>query len=102
MKLWQFLDLKVHILLQFLSIYNLIFICIIGSGKRALLDVIARRADGSTRGQVLLNNSPLTKTVFQQRCGYVTHSNNFITGLTVAQTLHYTPTVVSYIYFNKK
>ncbi|XP_073815211.1 ATP-binding cassette sub-family G member 5 [Musca autumnalis] len=66
-----------------------------GSGKRALLDVIARRAEGSTRGQVLLNGSPLTKALFQQRCGYVTQSCTFIPGLTVAQTLHYTPTILS-------
>ncbi|XP_065371681.1 ATP-binding cassette sub-family G member 5 [Calliphora vicina] len=66
-----------------------------GSGKRALLDVISRRAEGSTRGQVLLNGSPLTKALFQQRCGYVTQSCTFIPGLTVAQTLHYTPTILS-------
>lgn len=28
-----------------------------GSGKRALLDVIARRAEGNSRGQVLLNGN---------------------------------------------
>lgn len=67
---------------------------ITGSGKRALLDVISRRSEGSTRGQVLLNGSPLTKALFQQRCGYVTQSCTFIPGLTVAQTLHYTPTIV--------
>lgn len=67
-----------------------------GSGKRALLDVISRRAQGSTRGQVLLNGSTLTKKMFQQRCGYVTHySDDFIPGLSVSQTLHYTPTIVS-------
>ena len=66
-----------------------------GSGKRALLDVIARRSDGSSRGQVLLNGAPLTKSLFQQRCGYVTHACDFIPGLTVSQTLHYTPTIVS-------
>lgn len=71
-----------------------------GSGKRALLDVISRRAEGSTRGQVLLNGSPLTKALFQQRCGYVTQSCTFIPGLTVAQTLHYTPTIVSNWKFN--
>ncbi|XP_060650469.1 ATP-binding cassette sub-family G member 5 [Drosophila nasuta] len=65
-----------------------------GSGKRALLDVIARRADGATRGQVLLNGSPLSKALFQQRCGYVTQSCTFVPGLTVAQTLHYTPTIL--------
>lgn len=73
-----------------------------GSGKRALLDVIARRGEGSTRGQVLLNGSPLTKNVFQQRCGYVTHSCDFIPGLTVSQTLHYTPTVVSVSWFRRE
>ncbi|XP_002032588.2 ATP-binding cassette sub-family G member 5 [Drosophila sechellia] len=66
-----------------------------GSGKRALLDVISRRADGGTRGQVLLNGSPLSKALFQQRCGYVTQSCTFVPGLTVAQTLHYTPTILS-------
>lgn len=68
---------------------------LIGSGKRALLDVIGRRAGGVSRGQVLLNGAPLTKALFQQRCGYVTQSCVFIPGLTVAQTLHYTPTIVS-------
>lgn len=65
-----------------------------GSGKRALLDVISKRAGGSTRGQVLLNGATLTKKLFQQRCGYVTHSCDFIHGLSVSQTLHYTPTIV--------
>ncbi|XP_058119502.1 ATP-binding cassette sub-family G member 5 [Anopheles ziemanni] len=65
-----------------------------GSGKRALLDVIARRSEGSSRGQVLLNGAPLTKSLFQQRCGYVTHACDFIPGLTVSQTLHYTPTIL--------
>lgn len=74
---------------------KLILLTHAGSGKRALLDVIARRADDSSRGQVLLNGLPLTKAIFQQRCGYVTHSCDFISGLTVSQTLHYTPTVVS-------
>lgn len=64
-----------------------------GSGKKALLDVIACRTENSTRGQVLLNGSTLTKSIFQQKCGYVTHSVDFIHGLTVSQTLHYTPTV---------
>lgn len=68
-----------------------------GSGKRALLDVIARRTDdsatgASARGHVQLNGSPLTRSAFQQRCGYVTHSCAFIPGLTVSQTLHYSPT----------
>lgn len=66
-----------------------------GSGKKALLDVIACRAADTTRGQVLLNGSTLSKSMFQHRCGYVTHAIDFIYGLTVSQTLHYTPTVVS-------
>lgn len=68
-----------------------------GSGKKALLDVIACRAEDTSRGQVLLNGSTLTKSMFQHRCGYVTHAHDFISGLTVSQTLHYTPTVVSTI-----
>lgn len=68
-----------------------------GSGKKALLDVIACRAEDTSRGQVLLNGSTLTKSMFQHRCGYVTHAHDFISGLTVSQTLHYTPTVVSAI-----
>lgn len=47
------------------------------------------------RGSVLLNGAPLTKNLFQQRCGYVTHQCDFIPGLTVSQTLHYTPTILS-------
>jgi len=66
-----------------------------GSGKRALLDVISRRADGRGRGSVLLNGAPLTKNLFQQRCAYVTHQCDFIPGLTVSQTLSYTPTILS-------
>lgn len=66
-----------------------------GSGKRALLDVIAKRADGRGRGSVLLNGAPLTKNLFHQRCAYVTHQVDFIPGLSVSQTLHYTPTILS-------
>lgn len=65
-----------------------------GSGKKALLDVIACRAADTTRGQVLLNGSTVSKSMFQHRCGYVTHAIDFIHGLTVSQTLHYTPTAV--------
>ncbi|XP_063705688.1 ATP-binding cassette sub-family G member 5 [Culicoides brevitarsis] len=66
-----------------------------GSGKRALLDVISRRAEGSTRGQVLLNGTPLTKNLFQQRCAYVTQNCDFVPGLTVSQTLQHTPSILS-------
>lgn len=65
-----------------------------GSGKKALLDVIARRVQGPTRGQILLNNQPLSLTVFNQRCGYVTHKCDLIPGLTVEENLYYTPTKV--------
>ncbi|XP_044266186.1 ATP-binding cassette sub-family G member 5 [Tribolium madens] len=63
-----------------------------GSGKKALLDVISRRVQGPTRGQILLNNHPMNLSLFQQRCGYVTHKCDLIPGLTVEQTLYYTPT----------
>ncbi|KAL3268131.1 hypothetical protein HHI36_007258 [Cryptolaemus montrouzieri] len=63
-----------------------------GSGKKALLDVISRRVQGPTRGQILLNNQPLSLSVFHQRCGYVTHKCDLIPGLTVEQVLYYTPT----------
>ncbi|KAF7273656.1 hypothetical protein GWI33_013642, partial [Rhynchophorus ferrugineus] len=63
-----------------------------GSGKKALLDVISRRVQGPIRGQILLNNQPMSLCLFQQRCGYVTHKCDLIPGLTVEQTLYYTPT----------
>ncbi|KAG4069890.1 hypothetical protein HA402_009597 [Bradysia odoriphaga] len=64
-----------------------------GSGKKALLDVISRRTKESSRGQVLLNGAAMTKSLFGRCCGYVTHENDFIPGLTAFQTLQYTPTV---------
>jgi len=97
-RLWPFWDRKVLLNITCTLKSNNTWIRFSGSGKRALLDVISRRADGATRGQVLLNGSPLSKALFQQRCGYVTQSCTFVPGLTVAQTLHYTPTIVS-IYF---
>ncbi|XP_069674885.1 ATP-binding cassette sub-family G member 5 isoform X1 [Periplaneta americana] len=60
-----------------------------GSGKRALLEVISRRAQGPTRGQILLNGAPMSLRLFQQNCGYVTHKCDLLPGLTVEQTLHY-------------
>ena len=36
-----------------------------GSGKRALLEVISRRAQGPTRGQILLNGVPMSMRLFQ-------------------------------------
>lgn len=61
------------------------------------MDVISRRAEGSTRGQVLLNGTPLTKSLFQQRCAYVTQNCDFVSGLTVSQTLQHTPAIVRVI-----
>lgn len=72
--------------------FNILFS---GSGKKALLDVISRRAQGPIRGQILLNGQPMSLCLFQQRCGYVTHKCNLIPGLTVEQTLYFTPTKVS-------
>jgi len=60
-----------------------------GSGKRALLEVISRRAQGPTRGQILLNGAHMSLRLFQQNCGYVTHKCDLLPGLTVEQTLHY-------------
>ncbi|CAH0555159.1 unnamed protein product [Brassicogethes aeneus] len=65
---------------------------VIRSGKKALLDVISRRVQGPTRGQILLNNQPMTMSLFQQNGGYFTHKCDLIPGLTVEQTLFYTPT----------
>jgi len=60
-----------------------------GSGKRALLEVISRRAQGPTRGQILLNGVPMSMRLFQESCGYVTQKCDLLPGLTVRQTLHY-------------
>ena len=58
-----------------------------GSGKRALLEVISRRAQGPTRGQILLNGVPMSMRLFQESCGYVTQKCDLLPGLTVRQTL---------------
>ncbi|XP_022254351.1 ATP-binding cassette sub-family G member 5-like [Limulus polyphemus] len=60
-----------------------------GSGKKTLLEVIARRAMGLTRGQILLNDVPMSIRLFQEQCGYVPKKLPFIPGLTVLQTLTY-------------
>uniref|UniRef100_A0A023F328 Putative transporter abc superfamily breast cancer resistance protein n=1 Tax=Triatoma infestans TaxID=30076 RepID=A0A023F328_TRIIF len=60
-----------------------------GSGKRALLDVISRRAHGATRGQIIFEGNPLTQSLFQRTCGYVTHRTDLIPSLTTEQTLYY-------------
>nr|AHK05668.1 ATP-binding cassette transporter sub-family G member 5 isoform X1 [Tigriopus japonicus] len=58
-----------------------------GSGKRAFLDVIARRAQGPTRGQIMLNGVPMSMRLFQDSCGFVGKSPDLLYGLTVRQTL---------------
>ncbi|XP_076653334.1 ATP-binding cassette sub-family G member 5 [Halictus rubicundus] len=60
-----------------------------GSGKRALLDVIAGRAEGETRGRVTLNNNLLTPELFRRHGGYVAHRCHLLPSLTVRQTLTY-------------
>ncbi|XP_063227758.1 ATP-binding cassette sub-family G member 5 [Bacillus rossius redtenbacheri] len=60
-----------------------------GSGKRALLEVISRRAQGPTRGQITLNGVPMSLRLFQQSCGYVTHKCDLLPGLSVEQTLFF-------------
>lgn len=45
--------------------------CASGSGKKTLLDVIARRAQGPTRGQILLNGVPMSMRLFQDSCAYI-------------------------------
>lgn len=62
-----------------------------GSGKKALIDVIGHRAmgQGQTKGQILLNDVPLTLRLFQEQCGFVSKRTEFIDGLTVRQMLHY-------------
>merc|ERR1711892_661206 len=60
-----------------------------GSGKRALLEVISRRAQGPTRGQILLNGVPMSMRLFQESCGYVTQKCDLLGGLSVESTLMY-------------
>ncbi|XP_059096389.1 ATP-binding cassette sub-family G member 5-like isoform X1 [Tigriopus californicus] len=61
-----------------------------GSGKRAFLDVISRRAQGPTRGQIMLNGVPMSMRLFQDSCGFVGKSQDLLHGLTVRQTLSFT------------
>ncbi|KAI5644048.1 ABC transporter domain-containing protein [Phthorimaea operculella] len=56
-----------------------------GSGKRALLDVIARRVP--SKGHILLEGVPLEEDQFKNSCGLVRHSARLLPGLTVQQTL---------------
>lgn len=60
-----------------------------GCGKRALLEVIARRSTGMTRGQISLNDISLTLQLFQEQCSFVPCKVALLPGLTVRQTLMY-------------
>ncbi|XP_014216572.1 ATP-binding cassette sub-family G member 5 [Copidosoma floridanum] len=61
-----------------------------GSGKRALLDVIAgRTARGETRGRITLNGSLMTPELFRRHGAYVSHRCYLLPSLTVRQTLTY-------------
>ena len=60
-----------------------------GSGKKTLLDVMARRAQGPTRGQIQLNGVPMSMRLFQDSCAYVSRQCRLLEGLTTKQTLHY-------------
>ncbi|XP_047343548.1 ATP-binding cassette sub-family G member 5 isoform X1 [Vespa velutina] len=60
-----------------------------GSGKRALLDVIAGRAEGEVRGRITLNGNLLTPELFRRHGGYVAHRCHLLPSLTVRQTLTY-------------
>ncbi|XP_013201109.1 ATP-binding cassette sub-family G member 5 [Amyelois transitella] len=56
-----------------------------GSGKRALLDVIARRVP--SKGHIVLEGVPLEEEQFNNTCALVRHSTRLLPGLTVQQTL---------------
>ncbi|XP_026328400.1 ATP-binding cassette sub-family G member 5 [Hyposmocoma kahamanoa] len=56
-----------------------------GSGKRALLDVIARRVP--SKGHILLEGVPLEEEQFKSTCALVRHSTKLLPGLSVQQTL---------------
>ncbi|XP_054707805.1 LOW QUALITY PROTEIN: ATP-binding cassette sub-family G member 5-like [Uloborus diversus] len=60
-----------------------------GSGKRALLECIGRRALGLTRGVISLNGIGLTQPLFREQCGFVPRQAQLLPGLTTRQTLDY-------------
>ncbi|RVE55269.1 hypothetical protein evm_000167 [Chilo suppressalis] len=63
------------------------------SGKRALLDVIARRVP--SKGHILLEGVPLEEDQFNNTCALVRHSTKLLPGLTVQQTLALSLTKIS-------
>lgn len=66
-----------------------------GSGKKALLSVISDRIGGgnhgftTTRGQILLNDVPLTVRLFHEQCGFVAKRTEMIESLKVLPFLRY-------------
>ncbi|XP_059056365.1 ATP-binding cassette sub-family G member 5-like [Achroia grisella] len=64
-----------------------------GSGKRALLDVIARRVP--SKGHILLEGVPLEEEQFNNTCALVRHSTRLLPGLSVQQTLSLSLTKIS-------
>ncbi|KAM3961608.1 ATP-binding cassette sub-family G member 5 [Aphomia sociella] len=64
-----------------------------GSGKRALLDVIARRVP--SKGHILLEGVPLEEEQFNNTCALVRHSTRLLPGLSVQQTLTLSLTKIS-------
>ncbi|XP_068630881.1 ATP-binding cassette sub-family G member 5 [Battus philenor] len=64
-----------------------------GSGKRALLDVIARRVP--CKGHILLEGLPLEEEQFRNTCALVRHSTKLLPGLSVQQTLSLSLTKIS-------
>ncbi|XP_013177682.1 PREDICTED: ATP-binding cassette sub-family G member 5 [Papilio xuthus] len=64
-----------------------------GSGKRALLDVIARRVP--SKGHILLEGVPLEEDQFRNTCALVRHSTKLLPGLSVQQTLSLSLTKIS-------
>ncbi|XP_028162383.1 ATP-binding cassette sub-family G member 5 isoform X2 [Ostrinia furnacalis] len=63
-----------------------------GSGKRALLDVIARRVP--SKGHILLDGVPLEEEQLNNTCALVRHSTKLLPGLTVQQTLSFSLTKI--------
>jgi len=64
---------------------------LIGSGKKALLDVIGCRAYGPRKGYILLNGVTVNRRLFHSAGSYLNGMGDACLqpGLTVYQTLHY-------------
>lgn len=62
---------------------------LVGCGRTTLLNVIARRVQGTTGGAILLNHRPMVEQTFQTNCACVSFRQILNTDLTVRQTLNY-------------